>query len=127
MKWVVLAARVVVGLGFVVFGANYWLKFLTIPPPPSEQAGTFLGVLVGSHYLDVVKVLEVVGGLLLLSGRFTPLGVVVLMPVAANIALYDVLLAQKPALGLILTGLLAVVMAGYWKSHFAPFFRPTPA
>jgi len=71
--------------------------------------------------LDVVKVLEVAGGVLLLSGRLVPFGLVLLTPVAVNIALFDVLLVGQPALGVVLTALcLFLVWAyfGYWINLF---------
>ena len=125
MKWAALVARVLVGLVFTVFGANYFLNFTEVPPPPTPEAGEYLGVLAKSHYLSVVKVLEIVGGLMLLTGVFVPLGVVLLAPVAANVAMYEVLLAHKPGIGIALCGLLAVVVAGYWPS-FRGLFAVRP-
>lgn len=125
MKWAVLAARVVVGLGFVVFSLNYFQPFLPMDMPEPPDAGKqLMGGLVPTGWMNVIKVCELTGGLLLLSGRLTPLGVVVLMPVAVNILLWDLLIMKKPALGVIFTALLLVVMFGY-RNYFSPFFRPT--
>jgi putative oxidoreductase len=70
-------------------------------------------------------VLEVVGGALVLSGRLVPLGLVVLTPVAVNIALFDILLVGQPALGVILTGLCFFLVWAY-RSHFAGVFAVKP-
>jgi uncharacterized membrane protein YphA (DoxX/SURF4 family) len=122
MKWAVLVARVLVGLPFLVFGAAYFLGFMPPPPPDfPENATKFVTALAASGYLDVVKGLEVAGGVLLLSGRFAPLGLVLLTPVAVNIALFDVLLAGKPALGVVLTALCVFLVWAY-RGHFAPVF-----
>jgi hypothetical protein len=93
------------------------------PPPLPEPATAFAGALGGSGYMTVVKVLEVVGGLLLLTGRFAPLGLVLVTPVAVNIALFDVLLVGKPALGVVLTALCLFLVGYYWR-HFAGVFAP---
>src|SRR5262245_33668719 len=70
MSWLVLAARVLVGLPFLVFGLDYFLKVLTVSTPEfTEHAGHYIMALGASGYMDVVKVLEVVGGALVLSGR----------------------------------------------------------
>lgn len=128
MKWFAVALRVLVGLPFVVFGLNHFLNFM--PPPPSDglpdAAKSLGGVLTSTGWMNVVKVLEVTGGLLLLSGRLTPLGIVVLMPVAVNILLWDVLIMdlKQPPLGVVLTALLALLMIPY-RSYFLPFVRPT--
>src|SRR4051794_11755993 len=106
MKWAVVVARVLVGLPFLVFGLNHFLAFLPMPTPEfPDNASKFVTALAASGYLDVVKGLEVAGGVLLLSGRLVPLGLVLLTPVAVNIALFDVLLMRQPALGVVLTAL----------------------
>ncbi len=125
MGWIHTGLRVLVGLAFVVFGMTHFVKFMDVPPPPTEDTKKFMEVLVPTGYLTVVKVLEVAGGLLLLSWRFGPLGVVVLMPVAVNILLWDVLLAKTFGLGIVLVVLLAFLAAGY-RRHFAPFFDLPP-
>ena len=114
-----------VGLAFVVFGMTHFVKFMDVPPPPTEKTREFMEVLGPTGYLTVVKVLEVVGGLLLLSWRFGPLGVVVLMPVAVNILLWDVLLAKTFGLGVVLVALLTILAVGY-RRHFTPFFDVPP-
>lgn len=122
MKWAVIVARVLVGLPFLAFGLNHFLSFLSMPPPDfPENAMKYVGALGASHYLDVVKVLEVVGGALVLSGRMTPLGLVLVTPVAVNIALFDVLLVGKPALGVVLTALCVFLVWAY-RRYFAPVF-----
>ena len=94
MKHIPTVARLLLGLMFTVFGANMWFHFIPIPPPPDGPAKDFMFALYGSGYLDVVKVLEVAGGLLLLSGRFVNLALLLLGPVVVNIALYHFLLVK---------------------------------
>lgn len=124
MKWVVLVVRVLVGLPFVAGGLTYFLNLVPgeMPDLP-EHAKAFAGVLAPTGYMTVVKVLELVGGLLVWSGRLTPLGVVILMPVAVNILLWDLLLVGKPGLGVVLVVLLVFLMTQY-RRHFLPFFVP---
>ncbi|MDX2082100.1 MAG: hypothetical protein SFU53_15050 [Terrimicrobiaceae bacterium] len=93
MKVATILARVLLGLIFVVFGANFWLRFIPLPPP-SGDAAAFVGLLYASGYLALVKVLEIVGGLLVWSGRFTALGLVLLVPIIVNILCYDVFLLK---------------------------------
>jgi len=54
MKIVVLIARLLLGLIFVVFGLNGFLNFLSMGPMPTGLAGQFVGALVLSHYFWVV-------------------------------------------------------------------------
>ena len=124
MFWVVLVLRVLVGLPFFVFGLMFF--FVTPPEPQFPDLATgYITALGKSGYMNVVKVLEVVGGALVLSGRLVPLGLVILTPVAVNIALFDVLLVGQPALGVVLTVLCAFLIWAY-RSHFAPLFAVKP-
>ena len=122
MKWAVLVARVLVGLMFTVFGLNFFLKFATIPPPPTDTAMTYLvGIMIPSGYLAAVKVLEIVGGILLLSGRMAPLGITILTPIALNILFYELFLLKAPGPGYLLFPLCAFLVYGY-RAHFASVF-----
>ena len=126
MKWAVIAARVLVGLPFLVFGLQHFLNYLTMPTPSfPENATKYITALAASGYLDVVKALEVIGGVLVLSGRLLPLGLVILTPIAVNIALFDLTLVGQPALGVVLTLLCAFLIWAY-RSHFAPLFAVNP-
>lgn len=93
MRIVTLIARLLLGLAFLVFGLNGFLNFLSMGPMPSGLAGQFVGALVLSHYFWVVAGLQVVGGLLLLVGRYVPLALVLLGPVIVNILLFHIFLS----------------------------------
>lgn len=87
MPRAVLVVRVLLGLMLVVLGLNGFLNFIPQPPPPSD-GGEFLGALMAGNVLPVVKGFEVLIGVLLLSGRFVPLALVMLVPIAVGIVLY---------------------------------------
>jgi len=124
MKIVTIIARVLLGLIFVVFGSNIFLHFIPMPPPSPGPAGDFSKALFVTHYLHVVGALQVIGGLLLLIGRFVPLGLTLLGPVIVNIVLFHALMAPE---GLVMAGVVSVlalmVLAGY-RSAFAGLVRP---
>lgn len=87
-----LGTRIVLGLLFVVFGLNGFLQFLPIPPP-TPAGGEFLGALFKTGYMfPVIKGIEVIAGLLLLSGFFVPLALLLLAPIVVNIFLYHTIL-----------------------------------
>src|SRR5213076_1498595 len=92
MKIITIIARSLLGLIFVVFGLNAFLHFIPMPPPEG-QAGAFSGAMFQSGYFYVVAVLQILGGLLLLSGLFAPLGLTLLGPVIVNILLFHIFLA----------------------------------
>ena len=90
MKIVILIARILLGLIFVVFGLNGFLNFLSMGPMPTGLAGQFVGALVLSHYFWVVAALQIAGGALLLVNRFVPLALVLIGPIIVNIICFHV-------------------------------------
>src|SRR5881394_1236181 len=93
MKITTIIARSLLGLIFVVFGSNMFLHFIPMPPPPEGLARDFMTALFVSRYLYLVGALEVVGGLLLFTGRWMPLGLTLVGPVIVNIVCFHVLMA----------------------------------
>ncbi len=122
MKIAVLIARILLGLLFAVFGLNGFLHFIPQQSPPTGLAGQYVAALFVSHYLVVVFLLELIGGLLLLANRFVPLALVLLGPVVVNILLFHVCLAPKGLpMALFATVLWFVIFAGV-RSAFAGVF-----
>src|SRR5580704_18821650 len=72
VKIVALIVRILLGLVFVVFGLNGFLHFIPQPPMPPSDATTFFTVMVKSHYMVPIFALQVIGGAILLIGRFVP-------------------------------------------------------
>jgi putative oxidoreductase len=100
------------GLLFLVFGLNFFLQFMPVPPPPEgSPAAAFLGSLYGSGYLAFVKVLEIAGGIALAIPFLRRLGLLLLGPVIVNILAFGVFftngasLVTPPVLVIILTTL----------------------
>ena len=121
MKIAVLIARILLGLLFAVFGLNGFLHFIP-QPPPTGLAGQYIGALFVSHYLVVVFLLELIGGLLLLANRFVPLALVLLGPVIVNILLFHASLAPEGLpMAFFATVLWLVIFAGV-RSAFAGVF-----
>src|ERR1039458_8748835 len=83
MKIATIIARILLGLVFVVFGSNAFLHFINAPPM-SGPAGAFIGALMDTGYMKVVASCQVLGGLILLIGRYVPLGLTLLGPVIAE-------------------------------------------
>ena len=117
-----LIARYLLGLIFVVFGANGFLHFIPMPPPPGV-AGQFMGALFVSHVLVVIFLLELIGGILLLVGRYVPLALVLLGPVIVNIVLFHA--TMEPS-GLPIASVVVILwLLTFWsvRSAFEHIFK----
>ena len=87
-----LGIRLLLGLIFTVFGLNGFFNFLP-PPEVNEGAGAFLGALAATGYMfPAIKLVEVVGGVLLLANFMVPFALTILAPIVVNIALFHIVL-----------------------------------
>jgi uncharacterized membrane protein YphA (DoxX/SURF4 family) len=118
MKIAALICRILLGLIFVVFGSNIFFHFLKMPPPQG-QAGAFMGAMFTSGYIYVVGALQVVGGLLLLIGRFVPLGLTLLGPVIVNILCFHTFLEPSGLPLAIVVAILSLVVLAYHRQSFS--------
>lgn len=115
------AARVVLGFLFTVFGLNFFLHFLPQPPMAAGPATEFLGALMASGFvMTVVKVTEVVAGVLLLSNRFVPLALALLAPVVVGVVGFHVSLAPATGAPAYLVLALELYLAYAYRAAFAP-------
>ena len=127
MKIATIIARSLLGLIFVVFGLNIFLHFIPMPPPPEGPAREFMTALFLSHYLYVVGALQVVGGLLLFTGRWTPLGLTLVGPVIVNIVCFHALMAPAGLPMAMVVSVLAIFLAWIYRKNFAGILVDAPA
>jgi len=83
----VSAARVAFGLLFAATGIGGLAGLFPLAPPHPFQV-----ILIESGWMRVVKAIELGAGLLLLSNRFVPLALALLLPGVVSIALFHLLL-----------------------------------
>ena len=117
MKKPVLVARVLLGLALLVFGLDYFLHFL----PQQEhgaEATAFLTALGETGYMwPLIKVTEILCGVLLISGQFVPLALVLLAPLMVNfLAFHLVLEPAGLAIPLVLLALQLFLVAAHWPN-----------
>jgi uncharacterized membrane protein YphA (DoxX/SURF4 family) len=106
MKIVSIIARYLLGLIFTVFGLNGFLNFIHQPPPPNPLALQFFVAIGASHFAAFFFAIQLIGGLLLLSGFFVPLALTVLAAELYNILAFHLTFAP----GSIAPGLVASVL-----------------
>jgi len=121
MKIVAMICRILLGLMFVVFGANIIHPFLPMPPmDPAAPATKFTMVLVVSGYFKFIGFFEVIGGLLVLYPGTTPLGLCFLGPLIVNILLFHLTLAGGVGIGPgLFAAILEIILIYAYRSSFA--------
>jgi uncharacterized membrane protein YphA (DoxX/SURF4 family) len=92
MRITALIARYLLGIIFLVFGTNGFLHFIHMPDMPGLP-GQFMGAVFASHLYIVIFFMQVAGAVLLLIGRYVPLGLVLLGPVIFNIFFFHVFMS----------------------------------
>ncbi len=125
MKYAVLITRILLGLVFAVFGSNIILHFLPTPPV-AGNAGLFMAAIGPTGWMKLIGLCQIVGGLLLLVGRFVPLGLAILAPVVANILLFHLFLAPSGLPVALLVVLLEGFLLFVYRSSFAGIFAADP-
>ena len=124
MKIATVIARILLGLIFVVFGSNAFLHFLPMPPLPQGVAGEYLHAFFASGYVYVIGSFQVIGGLLLLIGRFVPLGLTILAAIIINIWCFHLLMAPEGLPPAILVTILELFLVWRYRNAFAGILRP---
>lgn len=116
-------ARYIFGALWLIFGLNFFLQFIQLPPPNAAE-GALLGALFSTGYFfQFVKTIEIIGGLLLLANLFVPLTLVVLAPITVNILLIHTMLDQSGlpiALGLTV---LHIILGIAYLPQFKPMLQ----
>lgn len=96
MKYLPTIAGILLGLMFIVFGALFLLNLMPAqdPPPEGSLPALFMGALYPSGYLHFVKVLEVLGGILVMIPLTRNIGLLVLGPIIINILSFHVFILK---------------------------------
>jgi hypothetical protein len=116
MKIAVVISRVLLGLIFLVFGLNFYFHFIPQQPLPGDAGA--LSMLMFTHgWFSFYGVLYIVGSILLLVGRYVPLGLLLLAPIIVNILLFHLTLAPAAiGPGLVCAVLEIFLIYAYWPA-----------
>jgi putative oxidoreductase len=93
VRIVEIVARYLLGIIFTVFGLNGFLNFIHQPPPPNPLASQFFIAISASHFSVFFFAVQLIAGLLLLSGYFVPLALVLLAAEIFNILAFHFTMA----------------------------------
>lgn len=121
-----IAARILLGLLFTVFGLNGFFHFLETPPADGA-AGQFLGGLAATGYFfPMLAGTQTAVGLALLLNRFTALALIVLAPITINIVAFHVIQPEGMGMALIVL-VLHLGLAWHQRDLYRPVLQAKPA
>lgn len=120
MKIAKTIIRILLGAIYFVFGLNFFFRVIPVPEPVAPAAAFEQAIFATGYLFPLVKIIEVVGGLMLLTNRFLPLGLVLLAPITLNILALHIFL--DPA-GMPMAVMLAAMHLFLGFSH-REAFRP---
>jgi putative oxidoreductase len=118
MKKAIIITRVLLGLPFLIFGLNHFFPFIPHPPIDGVALDYMMGLTKVGYFWPLLRGLEILIGIALISGRFVPLALAVLAPISLHIFLFHafVMIANLP-LAIIILVLHISLIAKYWDYY----------
>jgi hypothetical protein len=112
--------RILLGLGFLVFGLNGFLNFMPVPEDLPQDVVTVTAGLMLGGYMAVVAGTEIIVAVLLLTNCFVPLALALLAPIIVGILTFHIAIA----LATIGPGIVVLLMELYLAWAYRGAFRP---
>jgi putative oxidoreductase len=126
MKIASMVSRYLLGLLFTVIGLNGFLHFIPQPPPPNPLAVQFLVAVIASHFAAFFFAVQVLGGLLLLSGYFVPLALTLLAAELYNILAFHITLAPSTIAPALVASVLWILVFLQYRESFNGILSAKP-
>lgn len=127
MKYAVIIVRTLIGLMFLFASILYFVA--PAPPPPgdlSENTKVFLSGLDASKYImPITKIVELLCGLMFVSGRFVALAVILIAPIMVNILFINIFHLPISGLAIVIPLIVGILFLAYTeREKYAPLFAP---
>jgi putative oxidoreductase len=126
MKLLSITARYLLGLIFTVFGLNGFLNFIHQPPPANPLALQFFIAISSSHFAAFFFAVQLIAGLLLLSGYFVPLALTLLAAEIYNILAFHLTLAPESIAPALVACVLWVLVFLQYRESFKIILAAKP-
>ena len=96
MKKATLIFRILLGFIYLVFGLDYFIHFIPYQPNHTGRVAAFKNALLGAGYFyPMLKSIQIIGGISLLTNLYAPFFAVVLFPISVNVLLYHTFLVPS--------------------------------
>jgi hypothetical protein len=122
MRYLTIAARLLMGLAFLVFGLNGFLHFIPQPKDamPDGATALFTGFMKSGYMMQLISGTQTLVGVLLLSNCFVPLALALIAPVVVNIIAFHIFLMPSTIAPGIVVLVLELFLAWAYRKSFAP-------
>jgi len=124
MKIAMVIVRTLMGLLFIFGSVAYFFNLVTPPPMEGAIKSFNEGLAASGYFFTLLKVTELVCGLLLVSGYFVPLALVVLSPIIVNIFFVHTVLDRSGLPVAIFLVIANIFLAYYYRDAFKPLLTP---
>ena len=123
MKITMIVIRTLMGLLLLFASIVFLFNIPMDKPAMGADVQAYNTGLATVHLMNIVKVIELICGLLFVTGRFVALANLVIFPIVINILLFHATLAPSgvPAAAFLLIGCL--FLAYYYRDRYAPLFQ----
>jgi uncharacterized membrane protein YphA (DoxX/SURF4 family) len=91
----ITVARLQLGGWMIVNGLNHWLPIFPQPMGSAPRAQHLLVGLIESGLFGLVKIVEVIGGVLLIFNLYVPLALVILLPISVIVYYFNAVLQLR--------------------------------
>ena len=89
MKYVLWFVRLVFAAWMIPAGLNHFVTLFPQPMGTKPLSHELIVALLDSHLFDLVKAVEMLAGICVMTGFYTPLGLIVCMPVSFCVFYWD--------------------------------------
>jgi putative oxidoreductase len=128
MKIAIIVVRSLLGLLFVFSAVVVLFNVKMDQPAPTGNALTFMtGLMATGYFMTLLKVIELICGILLIVNYWAPLATVALFPIAVNITFFHVYLTEPKNWPMAIIILLADLFLAYaYRKNYAGLLMAKP-
>ena len=123
MKKLDLVVRIILGMGLVFFGLNGFFNWMTPPQGPEEEMNFMMALASTGYIFPITYTVQIISGLIFLTNRFVPVGLLILTPILVNIVLIHLRFSPEAILfgGIFFVFMLLLYYAR--RDKFLPLFQ----
>lgn len=113
-----LIAQIFLGCFCLLFGLNKFFGFIVFPALPGD-GGTLMKIYAHSGFLKIIGGIEILGGLLLIFGKFVPLSLVFMSAIFINATWFHYTYSKQHIAGALIGLVLTLVLMIIYRKKYS--------